>query len=200
MANYVAIIDSGGSNIASLTYALNRIGAESIFTSNIDQITNASHIILPGVGSASAAMRKLSDNGLTKILPKLTQPVLGICLGMQLMCTLSEEDNTKCLDIIPDKAFKLQATPETTVPNMGWCKVNFENSHPLFEGINNDSWFYFIHSFALPVTKHTLATASHSDNFSAVINKDNYYATQFHPERSAESGSIFLKNFIKIKI
>ncbi len=191
----VAIVDSGGANIASLTYALDRLGIDSTLTRDAQTIRNASHVILPGVGAAADAMQKLNSNCLSEIITKLSQPVLGICLGMQLLANSSEEDITECLGIIPAKAEKLQASPQIPVPNMGWCQVSQSGSHELFAGIANDSYFYFVHSFALPVGHYTLAQAEHSKSFTAALAQENFFATQFHPERSAVAGSQLLRNF-----
>ena len=195
----IAIVDSGGANIASLTYALDRLGIDSTLTRDAQTIRNASHVILPGVGAAADAMQKLDRNGLAKVITELSQPVLGICLGMQLLAETSEEDITECLGIVPAKAEKLQASPQIPVPNMGWCQVNQSDSHELFAGIENNSYFYFVHSFALPVGEYTLAQAEHSSPFTAVLAQGNFFATQFHPERSATVGSQLLSNFAGLR-
>ena len=194
-ATRVAIIDSGGANIASLTYALDRLGIDSTLTQDARTIRNASHVILPGVGAAADAMRRLNDNHLSAVVTGLSQPVLGICLGMQLLASASEEDTTECLGIVPALAEKLDVSSKIPVPNMGWCQVKQSKSHELFAGVENDSYFYFVHSFALPVGEYTLASAEHSKPFSAVLAKGNFFATQFHPERSAAVGSQLLSNF-----
>lgn len=194
----VAIIDSGGANIASLTYALDRLGIDSTLTRDIHTIQNASHVILPGVGAAADAMHRLNHNHLCEVITGLTQPVLGICLGMQLFAQTSEEDATECLGVIPAIAEKLHVSPQSPVPNMGWCQVHQTESHELFTGIKNDSYFYFVHSFALPEDAYTLARAEHSKSFTAVLAHRNFFATQFHPERSAEVGSKLLSNFASL--
>lgn len=192
----VAIIDGGGANIASLQYALERLGAESSLTSDTSTIAAASHVILPGVGAAAAAMNKLRQSGLDGFIPTLEQPVLGICLGMQLLCNGSDEDNIDCIGVFPGRAEKLDASPETPVPNMGWCRVKRRNDSPLLAGIEDGSWFYFVHSYALPINKFTMASASHTEAFSAVVAKDNFFAAQFHPERSSTAGAQLLRNFL----
>lgn len=194
----IAIIDSGGANIASLTNALDRLDANAILTSDIHEIERASHVILPGVGAAANAMNQIQDQQLTAVIARLSQPVLGICLGMQLLVDASEEGNAQCIGVIPGIAVKLQATPGLPVPNMGWCQVRQSGNHALMSGIADMSYFYFVHSYALPVNKFTLATADHASSFSAIVAKDNFYATQFHPERSAAAGSRLLRNFLDL--
>ena len=194
----VAIIDCGGANIASLTNALKRLGAVSTLTSDARTIENASHVILPGVGAAANAMQRLASQQLLEVIKKLSQPVLGICLGMQLLAESSEEDQTECLGIVPSGVEKLLVHPQTPVPNMGWCKVHQIGRHELFTEIDDDSYFYFVHSFALARGDFTIATADHTEPFTAVLAQDNFLATQFHPERSAAAGAQLLKNFLKI--
>jgi glutamine amidotransferase len=195
----VAIIDGGGANIASLQYALERLGATSKLSSDAATIRGASHVILPGVGAAAAAMRKLRDHDLVALIPQLEQPVLGICLGMQLLGAGSDEDNAECIGVFPEHAIKLDASPETPVPNMGWCRIKRFGNSPLTEGIEDGSWFYFVHSYALPVGKNTIASATHTSEFSAIIAKDNFFAAQFHPERSSSAGAKLLRNFLEMR-
>ncbi len=192
----VAIIDSGGANIASLKYALQRLGADSELTSDENIIRNASHVILPGVGAAKPAMAILRAHGMHELIPSLTQPVLGICLGMQLLAAGSEEDCASCLGVLPETARHLPASTEMPVPNMGWCRTSTTASSGLLAGIEDGSWFYFVHSYALPVNKRTVATACHTHEFSAVMAEDNFYGVQFHPERSAKAGARLLENFL----
>ena len=191
----IAIVDSGGANIASLTYALDRLDLNSVLTRDADEIRNASHVILPGVGAAANAMQQLNSNNLVEVIKGLSQPVLGICLGMQLFAQNSEEDTTECLGIVPAAAWKLHESPQDPVPNMGWCQVTQSEPHELFAGIENNSYFYFVHSFALPVGEYTLAQSHHTGPFTAVLAQENFFATQFHPERSAVVGSKLLRNF-----
>ena len=195
----VAIVDCGGANIASLTNSLDRLGTVSALTRDAGTIANASHVILPGVGAAADAMQKLANHQLLEIITKLSQPVLGICLGMQLLAESSDEDRATCLGIIPTVAKKLPASPQTPVPNMGWCQVHQNRDHALFAGIDDGSYFYFVHSFVLAEGDYTLATADHAVPFTAVLAQDNFFATQFHPERSAAAGAKLLKNFLKIR-
>jgi imidazole glycerol-phosphate synthase subunit HisH len=195
----VAIIDSGGANIASLASALDRLGANSIRTADAAVIRAASHVILPGVGAAADGMQKLERAALTGVIPALTQPVLGICLGMHLLAECSEEDAAECLGVLPASARKLQGRPGLPVPNMGWCRVTQVTEHPLFAGIDSDSYFYFVHSYALPVSGFTVATSTHAAPMTAVSSHRNFLATQFHPERSAAAGARLLANFLAMR-
>jgi imidazole glycerol-phosphate synthase subunit HisH len=198
MTANVAIVDCGGANIASLMVALERLGARGRLTAQASEITSASRVILPGVGSAADAMRKLRKEGLADCIRALTQPVLGICLGLQLLADSSEEDDVDCLGILPGAARKLQGSPQTPVPNMGWCRVRQVDAHPLLDGIADDSWFYFLHSYALPVNGCSLATAVHREPLTAVAGHRNFLATQFHPERSSAAGARLLQNFLAL--
>ncbi len=194
----VAIIDSGGANIASLRFALQRLDADSVLTTNTNVIRRAKHVILPGVGAAASAMHKLQKTGLDEVIPKLQQPVLGICLGMQLLADGSDENDANCLNIFAGSATKLPGSVSHPVPNMGWCPLKILQSNPLLSGIYDGAHFYFLHSYALPVRGSTLASATHMGDFAAVIAERNFYATQFHPERSGSAGSRLLKNFLEI--
>lgn len=192
----VAIVDGGGANIASLRNALRRIGANAQLTANADTIRAATHVVLPGVGAAAPAMRRLAETGLVDIIRGLRQPVLGICLGMQLLSERSEEDDVACIGIFPGTASRLTARHGLPVPNMGWCRVEPTGRSPLFDGIPNGSWFYFVHSYALPVGDCTTGTSEHGTPFSSALEKGNFYAVQFHPERSSAAGSHLLRNFL----
>ena len=192
------IIDSGGANIASLLYAFERLGALAELTTDADRIRNAERVVLPGVGAARDAMRRLRDAELIDVIRGLEQPVLGICLGMQLLCDASEEDDVDCLGIVPGVAKRLPVEDTHPVPNMGWCATQSSAGHQLLDGIDNGSYFYYLHSYAVPVSENTLATARHASEFSAVIGKDNFVAAQFHPERSSDAGARLLRNFLEL--
>lgn len=195
----VAIVDCGGANIASLTNALRRLAVSSTLTTDASTIRSASHVILPGVGAAADAMGKIEQSGLSDVIRGLEQPVLGICLGMQLLAGSSAEDDVQCLGIIPGEAERLRASPQAPVPNMGWCQVEQTIPNPLFANIDNGSYFYFVHSFALATGQYTVATARHAAAFTAVFAHRNFFAAQFHPERSAAAGALFLKNFLEVE-
>ncbi len=192
----VAIIDSGGANIASLVYALRRLDAAAVLTTDPAAIEAADRVILPGVGAARDAMTRLRDGGLIDTIRRLTQPVLGNCLGMQLLFEASEEENVECLGIIPGTARKLPGDSSCPVPNMGWCPISRTAPHAVLDGLDDGSYFYFLHSYALPVTEWTIASAEHAEPFSALVSKDNFVAAQFHPERSSAAGARLLQNFI----
>ena len=193
----IAIIDSGGAKIASLIYAFQRLGVAAELTTDAKRIRSADRVVLPGVGAARDAMSRLVDLGLVDVIRGLTQPVLGICLGMQLLADASEEEDVDCLGIIPGIARRLPVAEGFPVPNMGWCPIRRTADAPLLAGIPDDSYFYFVHSYALPVSDFTLATARHADAFSAVIGRDNFLAAQFHPERSSAHGASLLRNFLE---
>jgi len=192
----VAIIDGGGANIASLRFALARAGAEADLTTDAAAIRAASHVILPGVGAARAAMDKLRASGLDRLIPTLTQPVLGICLGMQLLFDASEEDDARCLGIIPGTARRFTPAPGRPVPHMGWNSIQRVADIPLLEGVSDGAWAYFVHSYALPVGPATVATTDYGWPFSSIARQGNFLAAQFHPERSGETGALLLRNFL----
>lgn len=193
----VAIIDSGGANIASLLYAFERLDVSAELTTDPETIASARRVLLPGVGAAKDAMQRLTESGLVSVIRALTQPVLGICLGMQLLAEASEEEDVECLGVIPGVARKLAPAPSLPVPNMGWCPITKQKDHPVLSGIDDDSYFYFVHSYALPVTEFTIASASHRESFSAIISRENFVAAQFHPERSSATGAQLLRNFVE---
>ena len=195
----IAIIDSGGANIASLMFAFNRLGREATLTTDINVIKSAGRVILPGVGAAKDAMSRLRENDLIDVIRGLTQPVLGICLGMQLLAGASEEEDVECLGIIPGTAAKLESVENFPVPNMGWCPTTATSDHNILGGIDAGSYFYFLHSYALPVSDYTVACANHSDPFSAIVSHKNFVAAQFHPERSSTTGAKFLQNFLGLE-
>lgn len=192
----VAIIDSGGANIASLLYALKRLKTTATLTTDAELISAADRVILPGVGAARDAMTRLRDGQLIDVIRQLTQPVLGICLGMQLLVDASEEEDVECLGIIPGTAKKLPGNTSCPVPNMGWCPITRTAEHEVLGALGDGTYFYFLHSYAVPVSTYTVATAQHANLFSAVICYENFVAAQFHPERSSAAGEQLLRNFI----
>ena len=198
MSPNVAIIDSGGANIASLLCAIDRLGCTASLTRDAESIQAADRVLLPGVGAARDAMQRLRAHGLVDVIRGLRQPVLGICLGMQLLAEGSEEDDAECLGILPGVASRLPADSTNPVPNMGWCELALTQQHDVLTNIANGDYFYFLHSFALPVGDLTLASASHAEPFSAVIARDNFIGAQFHPERSSGAGARLLKNFLEV--
>jgi imidazole glycerol-phosphate synthase subunit HisH len=200
----IAVIDSGGANIASLLYALQRLGAQGELTVDPDSIRSATHVLLPGVGAAGDTMQRLNGSGLAKLVPTLTQPVLGICLGMQLLYTASAEaaageQETPGLGIVAGRVQRLQASPEQPVPHMGWNQAPALREDPLFEGIAPTAYFYFVHSYAAPVTSDTLATCDYGGMFAAAVRYGNFRGVQFHPERSAAAGARLLANFLALE-
>lgn len=200
----VVVIDSGGANIASLLYALQRLGARAELTADPARIRSASHVLLPGVGAAHDTMQRLDGNGLAAIIPGLSQPVLGICLGMQLLYASSAEaasgqEMTRGLGIVEGQVQKLPASPEQPVPHMGWNQAEPLREDPLFDGIGSGAYFYFVHSYAAPVGTATLATCTYGAPFTAAVRRGNFRGVQFHPERSAAAGARLLANFIALK-
>jgi glutamine amidotransferase len=191
----IAIIKYNAGNTASVKNALDRLGCTCKITDDRDEIISADKVIFPGVGEASSAMKYLRNENIHTLIPSLKQPVLGICLGLQLMCKSSEEGNTECLGIF-DTNVKL-FPPENIVPHMGWNSLGNIKS-PLFDGIGPDDDFYFIHSYYAEICPETIAVCDYITPFAAAINKNNFYATQFHPEKSASTGERILKNFLEL--
>ena len=191
----VVIIDYGAGNIQSVKYALNRLGIEAVLTSDAEVIKNADKVIFPGVGRAKFAMEKLAKAGLDILIPTLTQPVLGVCLGMQLMCKHTAEDDTNGLGIFPIEVKEFEKTLK--VPQIGWNQIS-DLIGDLFNDVDKDSFTYFVHSFYVPDNEFSIATTSYGLEYSSAIQKDNFYATQFHPEKSGDIGEQILKNFINL--
>ena len=198
MSNKVAIVDSIGSNLASLIFALNRIGSSFEITDQIDELNKASHIILPGVGAAKNAMTKLKQRKLIDEISKLTKPTLGICLGMQIFMDASDEDDAKCLGIISNTCRPFRNNKDYPVPHMGWNKVRFNRDSVLTKNLKDDDYYYFVHSYYVPICSETIGVSSYPIEFSAVVQKDNFFGTQFHPEKSGLSGSKILQNFVSL--
>lgn len=193
----VAVVDSGGANIASVLHALRRLGVDPVFTANADTIRAADRVILPGVGAAGRAMEVLAGHGLVDVIRELRQPVLGICLGMQLLFESSEEDDARLLGLIPARLRRLQVSAGLRVPHMGWNEVSNLRPDPLTASLDG-RWFYFVHSYAAPVGEWTQSTCVHGQPFSAVVRRDNFRGAQFHPERSAGAGAELLRSFVEV--
>lgn len=192
------IIDSGGANLASLQFALERLGVRACVSSDAREIAAAARVVLPGVGSAADAMRRLRRSGLAQLLPALRQPVLGICLGMQLLFERSAEGATECLGVLPGTVRRLEAARGRPVPHMGWNQLLEPRADPLLAGIEPGEYFYFVHGYAVSAPEVTLAEAQYGEAFSAVVRRGNFWGTQFHPERSASAGARLLDNFLKL--
>lgn len=196
----IAIIKYNAGNVQSLTYALNRLGVSPIVTDDIETLRSAQKIIFPGVGEASTAMAYLKERNLDKVIKDLKQPFLGVCLGLQLMCKHSEENDTECLGVFDVNVKKFPLTNHSSsfkVPEIGWNSVyNLKSS--LYKGINEDSYMYFVHSYYAEINPYTISNTQYSCEFSSGIAKDNYYAVQYHPEKSADIGASLLKNFLEM--
>ncbi len=191
----IAIIDYGAGNIKSVQFALERLGYEGVCTSNPNEIRSADKVIFPGVGAANSAMNELQKSGLNELIPSLKQPVMGICLGMQLMCTSSEENDTACLGIFPMKVQKFNH--DLKIPHIGWNQIDDFGSS-LFNQILPSGYVYFVHSYYVPLSQFTTSTATYSFKFSATIQKNNFFGCQFHPEKSSDVGMQILNNFLKL--
>lgn len=195
----LVIIDYNAGNIRSVCFALERLGINPVLSNNPEIISAADKVIFPGVGEAGSTMRYLKNKGLDKLVKSLKQPVLGICLGMQLLCEHSEEGNTECLSVIPQKVLKFVPEAEEKVPHVGWNTIKSSSEiipHPLFESIEKDNYVYFVHSYYVENGPYTVAQTDYILPFSAALQKDNFYATQFHPEKSGTLGEQILKNFL----
>ncbi len=190
----VAIIKYNAGNIMSVEFALQRLGISCIVTDNPETIAKADKVIFPGVGSAGVTMQYLKEKKLDEVIKQLKQPVLGICLGLQLMCSYSEEDNTPCLGIFSEKVKRFE--PKLKVPHMGWNTI-YNLKSKLFDTTLENQFVYFVHSYYAELSEHTIATTNYIQPFSAALHKDNFYATQFHPEKSGSVGEKILKNFIE---
>lgn len=193
----VAVIDAGGANIGSVRYALDRLGVASILTSDAAVIAASERVILPGVGAAKAAMARLQQLDLIPTLRALQQPLLGICLGMQLLFESSEEGDVQTLGLLQGRVGKLPGTPGVRIPHMGWNRLAIRRESPLLEGIQAGASCYFVHSYAAPVTPDCIASSAHGIPFAAVVQRGNVAGMQFHPERSGAVGARLLQNFIR---
>ncbi len=192
----ISIIDYNAGNTASVTYALGRLGVEPVLTSDPGELTRAEKVIFPGVGEASTAMAFLRERGLDDVIRSLTCPVLGICLGMQLFCASSEENDTECLGIVPTFVKRFPPS-DLKVPHIGWNRIKKLDS-VLFEGVDTGSHVYFVHSYYAEIDEFSTALTEYGTEFSAALERDNFYAVQFHPERSGPVGERILKNFLNI--
>lgn len=202
----LVIIDTGCANLASVRMAFERLGVQPLVSSKAADIENADKLILPGVGTAVAAMKNLNERNLVPLIRAAKQPLLGFCLGMQMLAEASEEsmgtDGSSetlidCLGIVPGK-IRLMEVDKLRLPHMGWNQIEHDETHPLLIGIPSGSYFYFVHSYALEVTDATLATCDYGTPFTAIVGRDNFFGAQFHPERSGSAGARLLKNFLEL--
>jgi imidazole glycerol-phosphate synthase subunit HisH len=193
----IAIIDYGAGNVASVANAVEKLGKEFVITNNEYAICKSEKIIFPGVGEASFAIKQLHLLNIFSFIRMIKKPMLGICLGMQLMCEFSEEGNTSCLGIFPGRNERFD-DKLGKVPHMGWNEVKQIKESKLFEGIKDNEFFYFANSYYLPVTENTTSKANHGVDFSATLEKNNFYGVQFHPEKSGDAGLKLFKNFIEL--
>ena len=194
----VVLVDAGGTNIGSVRYALQRLGVDAALTSDAAAIRAADKVILPGVGAAAPGMARLRELGLVDLMRSLTQPVLGVCLGMQLLCERSEEGEVDCLGVVPASVRRFVEQPGLRVPHMGWNRLQRQREHALLAGLGEQDWAYFVHSYAVPLGDYALATTNYGGEFAAVIARNNFHGMQFHPERSAKVGARLLKNFLEL--
>lgn len=198
----IAVVDSGVANLASVMAALERLGAEAEVTSDAERIKTAERVIVPGVGAAAPAMAQINDKNLRTALRGLTQPVLGICLGMQLLFARSFEggsDPVECLGVLPGDIRMIQASARLPVPHMGWNQIDpVQDCHPLLRGLDRSSYAYFVHSYVAPVGDITLATTHYGETFTSIAGQRNFMGCQFHPEKSGKVGSRIIENFLRM--
>ncbi len=193
----IVIIDYGAGNIQSIKFAIKRLGFEAELSSDVSEIRSADKVIFPGVGEAGSAMKMLRSTGLDEIIPTLTQPVLGICLGMQLMCNHSEEGNTKGLGIFDAEVKRFENNVK--VPQIGWNQITNLESH-LFDNVENGEYVYLVHSYYVPECKDEISRTEYGVNYSTALHRDNFYGVQFHPEKSSKTGEHILKNFLNLEL
>lgn len=194
----VVVIKYNAGNVKSVEIALERLGISSILTDSPDEILTADKIIFPGVGEASSAMKYLKQRGLDQVILDVKQPFLGICLGMQLMCSHSEENNTTCLKIFPENVLKFEANAlKLKIPQIGWNTI-YNLKSPIFKGVNENSYCYFVHSYYASLGMQTISTTNYGLEYSSGLQLKNYYGVQFHPEKSAENGTKIIQNFLQL--
>ncbi|WP_409307448.1 imidazole glycerol phosphate synthase subunit HisH [Pectobacterium sp. B1J-3] len=194
----VVILDTGCANLSSVTYAVQRLGYAPVISREADIVLQADKLFLPGVGTAQAAMQQLADRNLIDLIKACTQPVLGICLGMQLLGTHSDENGGISTLNLVDAPVKKMVDHGLPLPHMGWNQVTPQAGHRLFRDIDDGAYFYFVHSYAMPVCANTIAQAHYGEAFTAAVEKDNFFGVQFHPERSGAAGAQLLKNFLEM--
>ena len=197
-AQDVVLIDAGGTNIGSVRYALERLGVDARISADAARIRSASHVILPGVGAAVPGMQRLHESGLVEVIRELEQPVLGVCLGMQLLFESSEEGNVACLGVIPGRVSYIEGDAQRRVPHMGWNRLLREKDDGLLNGMPDDAFAYFVHSYAVAQGELTLASVDYGSRLSAIVRHRNFCGMQFHPERSGAIGALLLKNFLSL--
>lgn len=193
----VGLVDNGGANLASIRHALKRLGVDTVRVTDAETLRGMERVILPGVGAAADAMRRLHEHDLIEAIRDYQRPLLGICLGLQLLYDTSGEGNVPCLGLLPGKVEAIPNDIGVTVPHMGWNRIAIRNDHDVLQGLTADDWFYFVHGFVAPVNGDTLASTNHGVDFTAVAGRDNIIAAQFHPERSGFAGAQFLANFLE---
>jgi glutamine amidotransferase len=194
----LAIIDSGGANIASLQFAIERLGIESQVTTDAQRLRAASHVILPGVGAAADCMERLRSASLVETIRSLRQPLLGVCVGMQLLFESSEEGDVSCLGLLPGRVRRFADRDGLPVPHMGWNQLEFARPSPLLDDVASGDYVYIVHSYCAPVTADTVATTTYGEPFAAIVRHGNVFGAQFHPERSAQAGALVLRNFLLV--
>ena len=194
----LALVDAGGANIGSVRYALRRLGVEAVPTTDADEIRVADKVILPGVSTAATVMRRLRELDLVDTLRDLRQPLLGVCVGMQLLFEHSEEDDTPCLGLLPGAVRRLPAGAGIRVPHMGWNRLRLQRADPVLDGFADGDYAYFVHSYAAPPSDDCIASSDHGREFAAIVRRGNVIGAQFHPERSSASGERLLRNFLEI--
>lgn len=196
----VVIIELGCANTASVQFALERLGAEAVLSADPAEISAAERVVLPGVGAAGYVMGRVHELGLYETIRSLKQPLLGVCLGQQLLFDSSEEGDVECLGLIPGRVKKLEAPAPLVVPHMGWNQLEIVRGDPLTEGLQGGAYAYFVHSFVCPVNEYTLVQSNYAEPFAAMVRKGNVWGCQFHPERSSKAGARILENFLKVSL